>query len=48
MYIIFQVDQNTREDFNLTSDVEFNSVKSLILGKVQGKWGSSTYTDSFE
>ncbi|KAK5869570.1 hypothetical protein PBY51_024276 [Eleginops maclovinus] len=30
-----QVDQNTREDFNLTSDVEFNSVKSLILGKVQ-------------
>ncbi|XP_034003247.1 contactin-associated protein-like 4 [Trematomus bernacchii] len=30
-----KVDQNTREDFNLTSDVEFNSVKSLILGKVQ-------------
>ncbi|XP_034737692.1 contactin-associated protein-like 4 isoform X2 [Etheostoma cragini] len=29
-----QIDQNTREDFNLTSDVEFNSVKSLILGRV--------------
>ncbi|XP_031139813.1 contactin-associated protein-like 4 isoform X1 [Sander lucioperca] len=30
-----QIDQNTREDFNLTSDVEFNSIKSLILGRVQ-------------
>ncbi|XP_032382198.1 contactin-associated protein-like 4 isoform X2 [Etheostoma spectabile] len=29
-----QIDQNTREDFNLTSDVEFNSIKSLILGRV--------------
>lgn len=36
-YIIFQIDQNAREDFNLTSDVEFNSIKSLILGRVQGK-----------
>uniref|UniRef100_UPI0037E743DA contactin-associated protein-like 4 n=1 Tax=Semicossyphus pulcher TaxID=241346 RepID=UPI0037E743DA len=30
-----QIDQNAREDFNLTSDVEFNSIKSLILGRVQ-------------
>uniref|UniRef100_A0AAQ6ICF3 Contactin associated protein like 3 n=1 Tax=Anabas testudineus TaxID=64144 RepID=A0AAQ6ICF3_ANATE len=34
-YIIFQIDQNAKEDFNLTSDVEFNSIKSLILGRVQ-------------
>uniref|UniRef100_A0A4W6DPD4 Contactin associated protein like 3 n=1 Tax=Lates calcarifer TaxID=8187 RepID=A0A4W6DPD4_LATCA len=34
-YIIFQIDQNAREDFNLTSDVEFNNIKSLILGRVQ-------------
>ncbi|XP_022622371.1 contactin-associated protein-like 4 [Seriola dumerili] len=30
-----QIDQNAREDFNLTSDVEFNNIKSLILGRVQ-------------
>ncbi|XP_035509476.1 contactin-associated protein-like 4 [Morone saxatilis] len=30
-----QIDQDAREDFNLTSDVEFNSIKSLILGRVQ-------------
>ncbi|XP_078802184.1 contactin-associated protein-like 4 isoform X3 [Oryzias latipes] len=30
-----QVDQNAREDFNLTSDMEFNSIKSLTLGRVQ-------------
>ncbi|XP_034531537.1 contactin-associated protein-like 4 isoform X2 [Notolabrus celidotus] len=30
-----QIDQNAREDFNLTSDVEFNSIKMLILGRVQ-------------
>nr|XP_046248206.1 contactin-associated protein-like 4 isoform X2 [Scatophagus argus] len=30
-----QVDQDAKEDFNLTSDVEFNSIKSLILGRVQ-------------
>ncbi|XP_068563834.1 contactin-associated protein-like 4 isoform X1 [Cebidichthys violaceus] len=30
-----QIDQNTREDFSLTSDVEFNGIKSLILGRVQ-------------
>lgn len=35
--MIFQIDQHAREDFNLTSDVEFNSIKSLILGRVQGK-----------
>uniref|UniRef100_A0A671YUM3 Contactin-associated protein-like 4 n=1 Tax=Sparus aurata TaxID=8175 RepID=A0A671YUM3_SPAAU len=34
-YIIFQIDQDAREDFNLTSDVEFNNIKSLILGRVQ-------------
>ncbi|XP_051266760.1 contactin-associated protein-like 4 isoform X2 [Dicentrarchus labrax] len=31
-----QIDQNAREDFNLTSDGEFNAIKSLVLGKVQG------------
>ncbi|XP_068196207.1 contactin-associated protein-like 4 isoform X1 [Antennarius striatus] len=30
-----QVDENAREDFNLTSDGEFNAIKSLVLGKVQ-------------
>ncbi|KAF6715522.1 Contactin-associated protein-like 4 [Oryzias melastigma] len=30
-----QVDQNAGEDFNLTSDMEFNSIKSLTLGRVQ-------------
>ncbi|XP_044222865.1 contactin-associated protein-like 4 isoform X1 [Thunnus albacares] len=29
-----QIDQNAREDFNLTSDGEFNAVKSLVLGRV--------------
>ncbi|XP_049443304.1 contactin-associated protein-like 4 isoform X1 [Epinephelus fuscoguttatus] len=33
--VSIQIDQNAREDFNLTSDVEFNSIKSLILGRVQ-------------
>ncbi|KAE8290561.1 Contactin-associated protein-like 4 Cell recognition molecule Caspr4 Precursor [Larimichthys crocea] len=31
-----QIDQNAREDFNLTSDGEFNAIKSLVLGKVHG------------
>ncbi|XP_041647348.1 contactin-associated protein-like 4 [Cheilinus undulatus] len=30
-----QIDQNTREDFNLTSDGEFNSIKTFFLGRVQ-------------
>ncbi|XP_060890497.1 contactin-associated protein-like 4 [Labrus mixtus] len=30
-----QIDQNPREEFNLTSDVELNSIKTLILGRVQ-------------
>ncbi|XP_062252129.1 contactin-associated protein-like 4 [Platichthys flesus] len=30
-----QIDQNAREDFNLSSDAESNSIKSLILGRVQ-------------
>ncbi|XP_075878400.1 contactin-associated protein-like 4 isoform X2 [Nelusetta ayraudi] len=29
-----QIDQNAAEDFNLTSDGEFNAIKSLVLGKV--------------
>ncbi|KAM4591135.1 contactin-associated protein-like 4 [Odontesthes bonariensis] len=29
-----QIDQNEREDFNLTCDVEFSGKRSLILGKV--------------
>ncbi|XP_069366911.1 contactin-associated protein-like 4 isoform X2 [Paralichthys olivaceus] len=30
-----QINQNPREDFNLTSDGEFNAIKSLVLGRVQ-------------
>uniref|UniRef100_A0A8C3A515 Contactin associated protein like 3 n=1 Tax=Cyclopterus lumpus TaxID=8103 RepID=A0A8C3A515_CYCLU len=33
---LFQIDQNPREDFNLTSDGEFNAIKSLVLGRVHG------------
>ncbi|XP_027129319.1 contactin-associated protein-like 4 [Larimichthys crocea] len=29
-----QIDENTKEDFNLTSDVEFNAIRLLILGRV--------------
>uniref|UniRef100_A0A3Q1AZ66 Contactin associated protein like 3 n=1 Tax=Amphiprion ocellaris TaxID=80972 RepID=A0A3Q1AZ66_AMPOC len=29
-----QIDQNAREDFNLTSDVEFNGIKTLVLGRI--------------
>ncbi|XP_075960283.1 contactin-associated protein-like 4 [Anarhichas minor] len=29
-----QIDQNAKEDFNLTSDVEFNAIRSLVLGTV--------------
>ncbi|XP_060940143.1 contactin-associated protein-like 4 [Limanda limanda] len=29
-----QIDQNSREDFNLSSDGEFNAIKSLVLGRV--------------
>ncbi|KAJ4937088.1 hypothetical protein JOQ06_001672 [Pogonophryne albipinna] len=31
------IDQNPREDFNLTSDGQFNGIKSLVLGRVHGK-----------
>uniref|UniRef100_UPI0037E86000 contactin-associated protein-like 4 n=1 Tax=Semicossyphus pulcher TaxID=241346 RepID=UPI0037E86000 len=30
-----QIDQNSKEDFNLSSDVEFNAIRSLVLGRVQ-------------
>ncbi|XP_076010526.1 contactin-associated protein-like 4 [Genypterus blacodes] len=32
--VSIQIDQNAREDFNLTSDTEFNGIKSLVLGRV--------------
>lgn len=35
---LFQIDQNAREDFNLTSDGELNAIKSLVLGKVHGEY----------
>lgn len=38
MCSLFQIDQNAREDFNLTSDGEFNAIKSLVLGKVHRKF----------
>lgn len=37
LFMCFQIDQNTKEDFNVTSDVEFNGIKSLVLGRVHGK-----------
>lgn len=37
LFMCFQIDQNSKEDFNLTSDVEFNDIKSLVLGRVRGK-----------
>lgn len=39
----FQIDQNAAEDFNLTSDGEFNAIKSLVLGKVHGKEAGSGF-----
>lgn len=35
--LLFQIDQNAREDFNLTSDGEFGAIKALVLGRVRGK-----------
>uniref|UniRef100_A0A4W6CNY4 Contactin associated protein like 3 n=1 Tax=Lates calcarifer TaxID=8187 RepID=A0A4W6CNY4_LATCA len=32
--LFFQINQDAREDFNLTSDGEFNAIKSLVLGRV--------------
>ncbi|KAK5854293.1 hypothetical protein PBY51_015377 [Eleginops maclovinus] len=32
--VSLQIDQNTKEDFNLTSDAEFNGIRSLVLGRV--------------
>ncbi|XP_068079984.1 contactin-associated protein-like 4 isoform X2 [Danio rerio] len=29
-----QVDQHEKEEFNLTSDTEFNAIKSIVIGKV--------------
>ncbi|KAM8875331.1 contactin-associated protein-like 4 isoform 2-T2 [Spinachia spinachia] len=36
-----QIDQNAKEDFHLTSDMEFNGINSLILGRVQDQPGSA-------
>ncbi|XP_068599937.1 contactin-associated protein-like 4 [Brachionichthys hirsutus] len=33
--VSIQIDRDPTEDFNLTSDVEFNNVKTLVLGRVQ-------------
>lgn len=37
IFLPFQVDQEAEEEFNLTSDEEFRAVKSLVLGRVDGK-----------
>uniref|UniRef100_A0A668VDF5 Contactin associated protein like 3 n=1 Tax=Oreochromis aureus TaxID=47969 RepID=A0A668VDF5_OREAU len=34
-----QIDQNPKEDFNLTSGVEFNGIRSLVLGRVHDSEG---------
>lgn len=39
IFLPFQVDQEAVEEFNLTSDGEFRAVKSLVLGRVEGKRG---------
>ncbi|KAK1879302.1 Quinone oxidoreductase, partial [Dissostichus eleginoides] len=36
LFFATPIDQNPREDFNLTSDGEFNGMKSLVLGRVHG------------
>ncbi|XP_041849072.1 contactin-associated protein-like 4 isoform X2 [Melanotaenia boesemani] len=33
---VFRIDQNSKEDFNLSSEGEFSGIKSLVLGKVHG------------
>lgn len=38
MWWLFQIDQNAREDFNLTFDGELNAIKALVLGKVHGEY----------
>lgn len=42
----FQIDQNAAENFNLTSDGEFNAIKSLVLGKVHGKETGSGFSNA--
>lgn len=37
IFLPFQVDQEAVEEFNLTSDGEFRAVKTLVLGRVDGK-----------
>ncbi|XP_032397563.1 contactin-associated protein-like 4 [Etheostoma spectabile] len=32
--VSLQIDNNNKEDFNLTSDVEFNAIRLLVLGRV--------------
>uniref|UniRef100_A0AAX7UYK4 Contactin associated protein like 3 n=1 Tax=Astatotilapia calliptera TaxID=8154 RepID=A0AAX7UYK4_ASTCA len=32
--VSMQIDQNPKEDFNLTSGVEFNGIRSLVLGRL--------------
>ncbi|XP_059200229.1 contactin-associated protein-like 4 isoform X2 [Centropristis striata] len=36
--VTVQIDQNPREDFNLTSDGEFRAIKSLVLGRVHDSY----------
>uniref|UniRef100_A0A669B6Z9 Contactin-associated protein-like 4 n=1 Tax=Oreochromis niloticus TaxID=8128 RepID=A0A669B6Z9_ORENI len=38
-FIFCQIDQNPKEDFNLTSGVEFNGIRSLVLGRVHDSEG---------
>lgn len=35
--IFLQVDENDGEDFTLTSDAEFNAIRSLVLGRILGQ-----------
>lgn len=37
IFLLFQVDQEAVEEFNLTSEGDFQAVKSLVLGRVHGE-----------
>ncbi|CAJ1067041.1 contactin-associated protein-like 4 [Xyrichtys novacula] len=37
--VSLQIDRNSKEDFNLSTDVEFNGIRSLVVGRVQDSGG---------
>lgn len=41
LFCFSQIDQNVREDFNLSSDVDFKVIRSVVMGKVPGEYGDN-------